>query len=299
MNKAFHFFGLIMLASAVVLAGTDPRAVNNQRFEYWRKAASELPPLQNMKEEDKFEQLSKILRGIGDPSLYLEYGEEASELKNRLQQEVIAIPGHAVYFANKIKKEQASVQHLPRRAVPGRLEYDRNRYYIIAEILVCLPSPETIQILGDFLWDDKDAHDLNPDADWGQPQNNSYLAVQALSGIGLRDRPPVPDINLWRVWYEEIKSGKRAFSFRGQNVEYRFNPDGSVLSTPIKVEEERPAPGPRAPEVIQQRQPTAQGSTSTPVATVQPARRSWIVVGFVVTGLIAAAVLWRRGKKPN
>ena len=295
MNKFAHFFLLMMLVNTVVLAGIDPRAANNQRFENWKKAASELPPLQTMSNEDKFEKLGKILRGIGDPSLYLEYAEEAAELQNRLQQEVITMPGHAAYFADKIKKEQASIQHLPRRPVPGRLEYDRNRYYIIAEILVCLPSPETIKVLGEFLWDDKDAHEWHPDDDWGQRQSNSSLAVQALRGIGLKDRPLVPDIELWRAWYEEIKSGKRAFSFKGQNVEYRFNPDGSVSSSPIKLEEERPAPVPRAPEEAQQRQPTAQDTIPTP-AHEQPARRLWIVVGLILTGLIAAVALGRRGK---
>lgn len=295
MNKVIHFLFLVIFANAIALGGTDPRTLNNQRFENWKRAASELPPLQAMNNEEKFEQLGKILRGLGEPQEYLEHAEEASALQNRLQQEVVTIPGHAAYFADKIKKEQASVQYLPRRPVPGRLEYDRNRYYIIVETLIRLPSPETIQVLGQFLWDDKDGHDWDPDDDWDSPQNNSYLAVQALRGIGLTDRPSVSDINLWRAWYEEIKSGKRSFSFKGQNVEYRFNPDGSVSTTPIKVEEERPAPAPSKPEVTLQR-PTIQIPTSTPTSMVQSARRLWIAVGLIV-GLIAAVVLWRKGKK--
>jgi hypothetical protein len=54
--------------------------------------------------------------------------------------------------------------------------------------------------------------------------------------IGLRN-PPVaaerhnedPETRLadTRKWWDDIKSGNRAFSFLGQKVEYRFKPDGT------------------------------------------------------------------------
>jgi hypothetical protein len=67
------------------------------------------------------------------------------------------------------------------------------------------------------------------------------LATYAIATIGLRE-PPLANMKLtiyaydpectsrWkttRAWYQEVKAGKRTFSFRGQPVEYRFKPDGT------------------------------------------------------------------------
>lgn len=310
MSKLFRLVGVVVLSCASVSMGNDYALSRNQRLEqrlgYWKKALSDLPPLQSMSNEAKFEELGKILRGIGEPDLYSGGAkEEAVALRSQLQEQIISVPGHAVYFKDKIKKEQAAVQDLPKKGVVGRLEYDKNRDYYIQGILVHLPSAETIRVLGELLWDDQDAHKREEGDDWSPPQNNSYYAAKTLRRIGLRECPqPLekpeddPDMALWRAWYEEVKSGKRSFSFVGQNVEYRLNPDGSVSSSLIKLEEERPAPVLRAPEEAQQRQPTAQDTIPTP-AHEQPARRLWIVVGLILTGLIAAVALGRRGKRSH
>jgi hypothetical protein len=64
------------------------------------------------------------------------------------------------------------------------------------------------------------------------------------------------------------------------------------------VQEERLTPTPPKPPVPQQ-QPTAQGATSTPVSTAQPARWLWMAVGLIVAGMIAAITLWSKGKKSH
>jgi hypothetical protein len=59
----------------------------------------------------------------------------------------------------------------------------------------------------------------------------------------LRDKPyragTVYDNKLakaaWLAWWEKIKSGEKAFSFKGQTVEYRLAPDGTVEETPISI----------------------------------------------------------------
>ena len=38
-----------------------------------------------------------------------------------------------------------------------------------------------------------------------------------------------------RAWWEEIKSGKRAFSYKGQKVEYRFKPDGTWETIALRL----------------------------------------------------------------
>lgn len=41
------------------------------------------------------------------------------------------------------------------------------------------------------------------------------------------------DLKLWREGHEEVKSGQRPFSFKGQKVGYRFKPDGRWDTLPI------------------------------------------------------------------
>jgi hypothetical protein len=256
--------------------------------------------------ENKIEKLGNILRWIESPELHPGRIEEARAFQKEVQNEIITIPGHAEFFAIKIREEQGRVKGIPLQSVPGRNEYNKNRYIYISKVLANIPSPETIRVLGEFLWDDKDNHPRGPNDDWGPIESNGNLAGLALSQIGLRN-PPMENVflgsptefNNWRAWYEEIKSGKRAFSFKGQNVEYRFNSDGSVSTTPIKVEEERPAPAPRKLEAVERQQPTAQAPTSTPAPVVEPTRRLWIIVGLLVTALIATGAIWRKGKKSH
>jgi hypothetical protein len=253
----------------------------------------------------RIEQLGDLLRRIDSLELFKIHAEEAKLLRKKIQEDIATIPGHAEFFANKIKEEQERVKDIPLRSLPGRIEYNTRRYTYISKVLTNIPSPETIQVLGEFLWDEKDNQPVGPNDDWGAIEANANLAGLALSQIGLRN-PPIETVfmgsptefQVWRTWYEEVKSGKRAFSFKGQNVEYRFNPDGSVSTTPIKVEEERPAPAPSKPEVIQQ-QPTTQVPTSTPAPVVEPTRWLWIIVGLIVAGLIALVTSSRKGKKPH
>ena len=37
----------------------------------------------------------------------------------------------------------------------------------------------------------------------------------------------------YRFWWEEVKTGRKAFSFKGQNVEYRFKSDDTWETLPI------------------------------------------------------------------
>lgn len=155
-----------------------------------------------------------------------------------LQRALLSIPGHAQYFADAIRREQAAVKHIPFN-VGERITYDRNRDWYIRETLRHLPSPETIRVLGEFLSDDLDKPEpAKPGEDWDNYPANSVLSAQALVKIGLRNPPSTQayqdekNIMLWREWYAKVKSGELAFSFDGQNVEYRFNADGSVTQRP-------------------------------------------------------------------
>src|SRR5690606_31706256 len=56
------------------------------------------------------------------------------------------------------------------------------------------------------------------------------LSGDVLAGLGIRGLPArITD------WWQKVKTGELAFTFIGQNVEYRFNPDVTCETTPISV----------------------------------------------------------------
>ena len=164
------------------------------------------------------------------------YTEWRQSLFQSAQNKLLSISGHAQYFADKIRLEQETVSHLG-PSVGERSIYGRDRSRIIDGILVHLPSPETIRVLGEFLSDEKDYPPSPFPSDF---RANCDMACKTLTKIGLRDSPQIKpyqqlpgDLKLWRDWYGKVKSGQLAFSFIGQNVEYRFKPDGTVESSPL------------------------------------------------------------------
>jgi len=282
---------LISNITSVCRAGNEDW--ERKQLDYWHEKYSQFQKTQPSKEQE-IEQLGNFLRVLGFPYKYPTLSSEVAEFRSEIQQRLLQMPEHADYFLNKIKKEQMSVEHLPKKPMGERIAYDDNREKYIEYILVHLPSAETIRVLGELLWDDKDAHEKEPGDDWSPPVNNSLLAARALSKIGLRGDYPKPaqswegpNIERWRAWYDEIKSGKRSFSFVGQNVEYRFNPDGSVSTTPINVEGQ-PTPAPPKSDSVKQA-PVPNASS--------PARGPWLVVALITAGLIAAGVWYKRKKR--
>lgn len=183
--------------------------------------------------------------------------EEERVAINIIVTTLLSIPGHAQYIADEVERFRKEVQHLPRMNQVG---YDRERQWLIAETLRHLPSPETIQVLGHYLDDERDT----PPELVFLPEN-SFLGCVALSEIGLRKSPVSarPGIHNWReelvkqkAWYAQVKAGTLTFSFVGQKVEYRFRADGTwetlAMANPpddgpsrIKAEQSAPVRPPR------------------------------------------------------
>jgi hypothetical protein len=165
---------------------------------------------------------------------------ERIEVFDLARDKLLFLPGHAQYFADLIEEERAKLK-------PGdfRVAYDENRYRYLRETLGHVPSPETVKVLGHYLDDERDIPPPpKPNQDYGDMPANAIIAMESLLCLELRDAPYPPgrylDSNKTptvlaavREWFAPIKSGQRTFSFRGQAVEYRFNPDGTWVSNPI------------------------------------------------------------------
>ncbi len=196
--------------------------------EKWNKT---LDSIESLPMKDKLEILGGAL-GVGEKS---KLSEEEYEVFNRAQTLLLGMPGHAQYFADEIERYRELDKNLP---LGQQLQYDRFRKKYIVDTLGHIPSPESVKILGRYLYDEKD---VSPDVPTDAPRlsENAYLASAALSTIGLRN-PPIPnrsgymqsqeDIKKCRDWYEKVKLGTLPFSFKGQSLEFRLKSDGSVDS---------------------------------------------------------------------
>jgi hypothetical protein len=170
--------------------------------------------------------------------IYPNKDERWNQSFEAVRNHMLNTPNHAKFFAEEVRSKQAEVAHIPIKPVGERITYDQLRYRYLVNTLSQLPSPETIQVLGEFLHDDKD---------WpegpvlGTYSANNGHALYSLKRIGLSNPPenhPYNDspscLKQWQEWFEELKAGKRTFSFVGQNVEYRFNADGTWETIALK-----------------------------------------------------------------
>jgi hypothetical protein len=194
-----------------------------------------------------------------------------------------------------------------------------HRLWII-EKFIHLPSPETLKALGDYLDDFQDTK--NPHTPIEQQSIFNYkisggctiptddlpwLSTYAIAHIGLRNPPLMNKLisdcslshygdatSLWktsREWYQEVKSGKRTFSFLGQNVEYRFKPDGTWETLPLAMTQEEAEEEKK--EVLQKRQDVWQAFMKQRIAalapTIEPKKQNhtwkWLIslIGIIIT----------------
>ncbi len=270
----------------------ENRRIEAEQVALWE---SKLAEAQSSPPDTRSAALWLGLRNMGYRKNYDGHSPAVDAIFLKLQQELLSIPGHASDIANKIKREQEAVKDIPRLKGP-RNDYDRNRGFLLGGVLAHLPSPETVQVLGDFLADDKDF--LDQIRGFEVLANSSY-AMGALRKIGLRNPPQTgsitdnpADIAIWRDWYEEIKSGKRTFSFHGQKTEYRFKPDGTWETITFNnPPNDTPTPPPLAKVIAQ-----SVVKPSMPVNDSEEKQWAWII-GVLAALLIGGFWLKQRGVK--
>lgn len=185
----------------------------------------------NVKSDATNENINELLRHLRGAAHY----GKGSDSFLELQAVAMSMPNLSLRLGERIRTKKAEIS--------GRdLQYDQLRQEILIGILPNLPSPETIAVLGGFIDEDKE-HFVVPI--WKGAYGNNYYAEEALSLIGLRE-PPWPEgssdatsyvkdkkMLACNEWWAKVKAGQIAFSFEGQNVEYRFKPDGSWIEGPL------------------------------------------------------------------
>ncbi|GAA5115800.1 hypothetical protein GCM10023212_01110 [Luteolibacter yonseiensis] len=156
----------------------------------------------------------------------------------------MAIPGYADYYDKKIRR------NMDDEVAKNGKGNERERMWAF-QTLEHLPSPETVKVLGELLYDDRDPYKgATGFEDTGAPRPNFRYASMTLTRLGIQKAPmknKYPDgsvgyddseVETWKVWYEQVKAGTRTFSFEGDDTIYNLAGrtsvarDGPVQSRP-------------------------------------------------------------------
>ncbi len=318
----YLFCGIVRLFAVPMDWTDDDRRLENEQVAFWETLLTEanLKPKQAL-----FEDLWLGFRKMGHRKTWDGHNPKVDAVYEALQNEFLSLPGHAEYFRDKVENDRATI--LPKETYGGT--YDFNRI-LAFEALTHLPSPETIKVLGEYLNDERDAAKeplWTSDYILMGTGPNSYYAGKALQNIGLRNadfaQPDTgkepsrnssePDViekymqelfsfsvlqreaqlKPWRAWYAEVKSGQRTFSFKGQNGDYRFKPDGTWETLAM---DNPPDDGPRPTKPINTngQRPDKKQNPSVAPQELKPLGNSlpWIVgaIVFLISGAAWVAV---------
>jgi hypothetical protein len=158
------------------------------------------------------------------------------QLYKELQEVLISIPGHAENYRDKILHAQENLEQVWADSTERGVAFSlvaRERMNGF-RTLTQMPSVETINVLGEFLFNT-----------WVPPENASQRieerlqplserAATTLMKLPIANKPAgltsaiasdTLEINLavWQRWYEQVKSGTLTFSFVGDPTEYDLN----------------------------------------------------------------------------
>lgn len=281
------FFSVAIAAQCEYVRSAQSKIDEASQAALWEENLSKA---ESLDAHAKFKALWLGLRNMGFRASTGNHSAAIDEIFKKIQDEYLSTPGHAQFFVDEIERERAAIDPRERSS---SLHYFRCK--CIEETLVHLPSPETVKVLGNFLSDERDHIPpyISGDEYMSGSPANSRLACSSLSMMGLRNTGLRPasesafvrdeDLANARAWWEEVKSGKRTFSFIGQAVEYRFKPDGTWDTIPIA---NPPDDGPKP--MIAMVSPTP--VPEPPSAAVRPVYGSWAWILIGTMGALALLV---------
>ncbi|QJE94747.1 hypothetical protein [Luteolibacter luteus] len=186
-------------------------------------------------DETAVEELGRLVRSLGGKEKSL--GDDERLLFQEAVETLSSDPSYAQHFASRIARITDE------EIAKTWTEHSSQRGWYF-QTLTELRRPETIKILGELVFDERDPWKSEDWGDGGRPYSNCYHAVETLHKLGLRN-PPVArdypdvygDVRTWQLWYEQVRAGTRTFSFEGDDTIY-------TLAGPVKESRESgPSPG--------------------------------------------------------
>ena len=239
----FAIIGLLGLLPFSAIAEEDFR-IENKRLELEQVALwkSKLEESEKMQGPEKLVFLSRGLKGMAYWRERVGHGPEVEELYSTIQSSLLAIPGHAEYYRDRILAARLEYEAAKAGSNTDKSSWLRSELSRVQangfRTMAYLPSVETVRVLGEFLADERGYTKIPPNPTLrefesaGLEQPNCEAAAQAFVSLPIVSKPLVvknwtsagfDDVPLWRTWYEQIKAGKRTFRFEGDPTEYDLN----------------------------------------------------------------------------
>lgn len=231
---------LVLLFLAQTLSGLGDwyarwDIAGNTWYEKWNNV---LNAVDSIPRDEKIEILGKAAALGTDPRM----DEEKREIFDRAQAALLAIPGHAEYYRDRINSTREKMEAA--LAAGNQADYQTYRHQLSDEImygfetLSQLPSVETVRVLGEFLFDERGYVKMPLDNTTEKQRYDSIkhgpvyrISAKSLAALPIVGRLEPPrmefggpeDTKAWKQWYQEIKDGKRTFRFEGDPTEYDLN----------------------------------------------------------------------------
>jgi hypothetical protein len=282
----------IYLSSAIIFI--LPLSFASENVNELFDSISKQPTPENMAE------IGLKLRGTGR---YAPHGERYT----RIQAAILSIPGHAEFYAKPIWESYSAYRDPTHPKHQGSATDFSWQAKIGLETLKNLPSPETVKVLGQMLGEDWEAERgaESRESDMTYPSAMAYQAAWTFGELPLRKKPSPPFeryqvkdyLPAWQEWYEKVKSGEIPFSFKGEAVEYRFNPDGTWVTLPLT---NPPDDAPELPNTTDSAERTRKIPTTKaqPEELDDPTSRN-LLIGLAALMALAGAWFYLRRMKPR
>ncbi|MEO5713196.1 MAG: hypothetical protein ABIT37_06880 [Luteolibacter sp.] len=249
--------------------------------------------------------------------------EEQKSIFYKAQAELLAIPGHAKYYQDKIEEMRKKVL-IDSKRTPQELEKMQNEgqeimwestYEHFREIslrtLQFMPSAETVSVLGHFL-DDPEGKDgknvigrlIENGQDYAPRPRNAEQAAKSIRKLGIEHPPfqepgPNPhdglfegEVDAWQSWWSQIRDGKRTYRFIGSKIEY--GADGPA-SKEVVQRAERDRKRDEEREVGHKKSAIAPETGSTAAVAAKPLSIAGILAACALIG--GAVWYYLRGRK--
>lgn len=255
---------ILSLALAIFYLGEEAYALTFE--DQFHERLMEIGWKQSLLELDRYSSneqryiLGRALHAFGSDQIPRDPARQES--LEKAQSVLLATPGHAKYYQDKIEslhaevladsklsqEERMKMQDAGKSPTyPGDYEDFRSSAF---PVLGLLPSSESVAVLGHFLNDPEGLDGNNmfgrriAKSDFVPYPANAGAAVIALRKLGI-ERPPIPtspyagsddyetaEVDAWKGWWNEVKDGKRTYRLIGSPIEY--GPDGPASKEAIQ-----------------------------------------------------------------
>jgi hypothetical protein len=290
MRKMIKYFARLILIGLCLQPGIcgaewskEDRLQEKQQLDLWQKKLSEIDNLHGQK---KIEELSLGLRSMAFRKEFGDRDPRTDLLYSEIQAALLAIPGHAEYYRDRILHAQERYKNPGGGTTWSDYHKELGNGF---QILPHLHSPEGVRVLGELFsneWVPLDNETAVASEKFVPLSVSARVTLQKFPLLNKPFKEPITQGNradaqaAWQLWYEQIKSGKRTFRFEGDPTEYDLN---------------GPAPGQKLAHISRDRKRDAErtaghGKTSGPSAVAEPATASKpsqsMPLGLLIAGMV-------------